>query len=160
MFTQENPRDVSSGPPVTSLATLTGARGNMGALRVAQIALIAGVAAGETFRPGNHSRTCWQTSVANRVSFVQDGSHETDEFDAERKSCDPGRARARETRHKSTQCQQSNSTSSHWVVFHNTVGISRMNWAPPVFYHPAALYQPLGSGPGVDDVTEFYCTRF
>ena len=39
-----HPRDITSSPPVIS-ATLRGARGNTGALRAAQIALIAGVAA-------------------------------------------------------------------------------------------------------------------
>ena len=43
--------------------------------------------------------------------------------------------------------------------FHNTVGISRMNWAPPVL-SSSRLYQPLWSGPGVDDITGFYCTLF
>ena len=38
------PPDISSSPPVIS-ATLRGARGNIGALRAAQIVLIAGVAA-------------------------------------------------------------------------------------------------------------------
>ena len=32
-----------------------------------------------------------------------------------------------------------------------------MNWAPPVL-SSSRLYQPLWSGPGVDDITEFYCT--
>ena len=55
--------------------------------------------------------------------------------------------------------QQSSSTSSDLVVVLNTVGISRMNWAPPVS-SSSRLYQPLRSGPGVDDITEFYCTFF
>ena len=42
--------------------------------------------------------------------------------------------------------------------FHNTVGIYRMNWAPPVL-SSSRLYQPLWSGPGVDDITRFYCNR-
>ena len=40
---------------------------------------------------------------------------------------------------------------------HNTVGISRMNWVPPVL-SSSRLHQPLWSGPGVDDRTGFYCT--
>ena len=40
--------------------------------------------------------------------------------------------------------------------FYNTVGISRMNRAPPV-WSSSRLYQPLWSGPEVDDVTGFYC---
>ena len=39
--------------------------------------------------------------------------------------------------------------------FHNTVGISRMNWAPPVS-SSSRLYEPLWSDPGVDDITGFY----
>ena len=31
-----------------------------------------------------------------------------------------------------------------------------MNWAPPVL-SSSRLYQPLWSGPGVDDITGFYC---
>ena len=41
--------------------------------------------------------------------------------------------------------------------FHNTVGIWRMNWPPSVF-----IIQPLislWSGPGVGDITEFYCKK-
>ena len=34
-----------------------------------------------------------------------------------------------------------------------------MNWAPPVL-SSSRLYQPLWSGPGVDDITEFYCISF
>ncbi len=39
--------------------------------------------------------------------------------------------------------------------FHHTVGISRMNRAPPVL-SSSRLYQSLWSGPRVDDVTGFY----
>ena len=42
--------------------------------------------------------------------------------------------------------------------FHNAVGISRMNWAPPVL-STSRWYQLLWSGPGVDDITGFYCTK-
>ena len=31
-----------------------------------------------------------------------------------------------------------------------------MNWAPPVL-SSSRFYQPLWSGPGVDDITGFYC---
>ena len=55
--------------------------------------------------------------------------------------------------------QQSSSTSSDLVVVHNTVGISRMNWAAPVL-SSSYLYQPLWSGPGLDVITGFYCIIF
>ena len=55
----------------------------------------------------------WQPQphlFANRsdcVSFVQDGSNETDKFDWwKAKSCDPGQGRALETWRKSTQCSR------------------------------------------------------
>ena len=34
-----------------------------------------------------------------------------------------------------------------------------MSWAAPVL-SSSRLYQPLWSGPGVDDITGFYCTEF
>ena len=45
--------------------------------------------------------------------------------------------------------QQSNSTSSDLVVF--TIQLAFRGWIEPI-------YQPLWSGPEVDDITEFYCT--
>ena len=33
-----------------------------------------------------------------------------------------------------------------------------MNWAPPVL-SSSRLYQPLWSGPGVDDIVGFYCKK-
>ena len=44
--------------------------------------------------------------------------------------------------------------------FHNTVGIERMNWTPPV-WSSSRLYHPLWSGPRVDDITlKLTCSWF
>ena len=57
-----NSPDISSSPPVISV-TLRGARGNICALRAAQIALIAGVAAWETLSWQPQPHTCLKTWV-------------------------------------------------------------------------------------------------
>ena len=56
------PPDISPSPPVIS-ATLRGARGNIGALRAAQIALIARCGCLRDTFAGSHSHTCLQTQV-------------------------------------------------------------------------------------------------
>ena len=66
------------------------------------------------------TRIPWQpqshlfANISDCVSLVQDGSNETDKFDMERKSFDPGQAQALETWHKSTQC--SRATQHHRIL--------------------------------------------
>ena len=63
-------------------------------------------------------------------------------------------------KHGTSQCSAAEQLSIiGFGCFHNIVGISRMNWAPLVL-SSSRLYQPLWSGPGVDDITEFYCIGF
>ena len=50
-------------------------------------------------------------NISDCVSFVQDGSNETDKFDMERKSCDPASSAAEQLNIIGFGC------------FHNTVGI-------------------------------------
>ena len=93
------------------------------------------------------------------VSFVQDGSNETDKFDVERKSCDPGRARALETRHKSTQCSRATRHHRIWWFsqysrhFEDELG-------PTAFIIQPLISATLVRSGGVDDITGFYCTTF
>ena len=82
---------------------------------------------------------------------MPDGSNETDKFDVERKSCDPGLARALETRRKSTQC--SRATRHHRIWLLATIQLAfRGRIGPHRFHHPTACIQPLWSGPEVDDI--------
>ena len=72
----------------------------------------------------------------------------------ERKSCDPGQAQALETWHKSTQC--SRATQHHRIWF-----FSQYSWHLEDELGPTGfIFQSLWSGPGVDDITGFYCISF
>ena len=119
-------------------ATLRGARGNIRALRAAQIAL--------NCRCGCWSRTCLQTRVIVFHSCEMAPTKRTS-FDTERKSCDPGQAQALETRHKSTQC--SRATRHHRIRLFCTIQSAFRGWiGPRRFDHPAAYISHFGPGPG------------
>ena len=77
----------------------------------------------------------------------------------EGKSCDPGQAQALETGHKSTQCSRANQHHRIWLFpqysrhLEDELGPTGLIIQP----HISAIdHQPLWSGPGVDDITEFY----
>ena len=98
-------------------------------------------------------------NTSDCVAFVQDGSDETDECGAERKSCDPGRARALDTRHKATQCGRA--TRHHRIRLSSQYSrLLEDNWAPPVFITQPLISATLVRSGGVDDITGFYCTTF
>ena len=52
------------------------------------------------------------------LRIYQDGSNETDKFDVERKSCDPGQAQALETWRGSTQCSRATQHHRIWLFSH------------------------------------------
>ena len=137
------PPDISSSSPVIS-ATLRCEREHLRALSRTNCPNCRCNCLRDTF-PASHSHNLF-ANISDCVSFVQDGSNETDKSDMERKSCDPGRARAHETWHKPTQCSRATQHHRIGFFFHNTAGISRMNWAAPVL-SSSRLCQPLWSGP-------------
>ena len=146
------PRDISSSSPVIS-ATLRGARGNMCALRVALIALIAGVAAWETLSLAatatpvcKHKWLCFiRARWLQRNGQVWHGKKKLWSWTSS-SSWNMARVSA---------VQQSNLTSSDLVVF--TIQLAFRGWIGPTGLSSSRLYQPLWSGPGVDDTTGFYC---
>ena len=133
-------------PALRLYRPLRGARGNICALRPEQIALLRHF----PWHPQPHLFA----NISDCVSFVQDGSNEKNKFDMERKSCDPGQAQALETWHKSTQC--SRATQHHRIWF-----FSQYSWHLEDELGPTGfIFQSLWSGPGVDDITGFYCISF
>ncbi len=135
-----NSPDISSSPPVISV-TLRGARGNICALSVAQIAQIAVVAAWETLSLAvtatpvcKHKWLCFiRARWLQRNGQVWHGKKKLWSWTSS-SSWDMAQVNA---------VQQSNSTSSDLVVF--TIQLAFRGWiGPHRFYHPAAYISHFG----------------
>ncbi len=69
--------------------------------------------------------------MSDCVSFVHDGSNETDKFDMERKVAILDKFEL--LKHGTSQRSAAEQLEIiGFGCFHDTVGISRMNWTPPV----------------------------
>ena len=141
---QKNPvissTDISSSPPVIS-ATLRGARGNICALRAAQIALITGVVAWETLSlaatatpVSKHEWLCFiRARWLQRNAQVWHGKTKLWSWTSS-SSWNMAQVNA---------VQQSNSTSLDLVVFTKQLAFRGWIW-PRRFYHLATLVRSRG----------------